>query len=870
MYRNLSYSTVNRDGKKQGVIDLFTWDENGNRIHKQVDHDCFVTYEVPFETDLKSIHGTNLKRKFFKTKTERFQWLEENSDKKIFESDDPEMEFLNSSFGDVYDSEEFSKFDLRIHYIDIEVAVEDEFPEPKDSKYPINLITIWDSDDRKYHSWALGECSIPEGRDDIILNKFDDESKMLRHYLKWHQENYPDVFAHWNGNIFDIPYICKRIEIVLGKVAMQRLSPVGRVHLRYSKKSEEFSANIECIISWDLYLLYRYKYQKKSNGRFTLGNVGEKVLKIGKIEYEGSIKDLYKNDFQKFFIYNIRDVELLVGIESKLQLLQLSRKICNMGLSTYDKIYVSIPYIINCLGLYSMRTTGRVFTKYRNHGQGTGEKYEGAYVYTTRPGFYHNGVAVIDLNSLYPNTLISCNMSPETKVGTYHQVSDDEYLITLTNGKTKTLNSKQFNHLLNTKCCCTENKVLFFKHEIKEGVVTKFCRQMYADRKKYQIKMKQAEKDIDVLEESKNYKRDELEKLKFNKDQYNFIQYTWKIFLNSIYGMYGTEFCSLYDVDIAQSITLNGQFVIKSIPVFVNKHLREKYGSTEDREPIFGDTDSIGIEYDVPVLKYAKENGVDPVNFTRTDIENICVDLDDFVTNHLNPYCAELVNEKFHTTQGNCIKFAREKFCIEGMFFSKKHYILHIIDKEGHKVDTFDYKGIEIAKNELSKEVKDMLKPIYERICRERWDENKFNEQLKKVWEIYSKYSFEQLRKNTGWGTDRKSTGFLSCESRTGPHVKAAIYYNQLINQLGLKSKYNEIKCGDDIQWCYIDKQNPYGIEVIGYNDIYPVEFNELFQIDYNLMFSKNIVKSLEPLCGIMNWRPFDPNNQVAENIFDL
>ena len=74
---------------------------------------------------------------------------------------------------------------------------------------------------------------------------------------------------------------------------------------------------------------------------------------------------------------------------------------------------------------------------------------------------------------------------------------------------------------------------------------------------------------------------------------------------------------------------------------------------------------------------------------------------------------------------------------MEAMFFSKKHYILHIVDKDGHKTDEFDYKGVDIAKNELAPVVKTFLKSIFEKICRERWDQDRFNQELEQVWNEY-------------------------------------------------------------------------------------------------------------------------------------
>ena len=57
MYRNISY--VQSKDKKSAFIDLWTWDDSGNRIYKRIPHKSFVTYEVNYKTDLQSIYGTN-------------------------------------------------------------------------------------------------------------------------------------------------------------------------------------------------------------------------------------------------------------------------------------------------------------------------------------------------------------------------------------------------------------------------------------------------------------------------------------------------------------------------------------------------------------------------------------------------------------------------------------------------------------------------------------------------------------------------------------------------------------------------------------------------------------------------------------------
>lgn len=864
MYRNIAY-TQSKD-KKHAFIDLWTWDDEGNPIQRRIPHKSFVTYEVDFKTNLLSIHNTYLKRKFFETTTARYRWIKDHPEKKLYESSKPEFEFLNATYGKQYRDPDFAKHELRIHYFDLEVAVEDSFPNTTDIAYPINLITVYDSHLKGFFTWALGECE--SHRDDLTLFKFKSEVDLLNHYVDWHTRNYPDVITDWNGIDFDIPYICGRIQKVLGKETMNRLSPIGRVKCKKDRHTERPRFDIVGITHWDYFILYKYKFQKKSSGAFSLGNVGE-FLKLGdKLKISGSYKDQWKNDFQHYFEYNVRDVEILKDIEEDQQLLKLARSMMNMSLAPYDTIYASIPYIMNCMYMFSLNRDGRIFPKVVPHGL-VPNKFKGAYVFPTQAGFYHDGVAVIDLNSLYPNTLIAGNMSPETKVGTFDQISDTEYAVHLVNGTTKNVTDIQFAKLLETKCICTDNNTLFFKHEIKEGVVPAFCSMLYADRKKYQKKMNQAKRQLSKTKEEKDADPGIIKQLEFEKTQFDLIQTTWKNFLNSVYGMYGTEHSPICDYDIAQSITLNGQFVIKAIPEYVAKWMKDEHQAEGD-VVLFGDTDSIGINYEAPMNNYCKEHNKDILKLSRTDIKEILKPLDKFIHEDVNEYCAKIVNERFHTSRGDVIAFAREKFCMEAMFFSKKHYILHIIDKDGHKADEFDYKGVDIAKNELPKDVKAFLKPIFERICRERWDQNKFNTEVEAVWDSYKEMSFEQLKRNTGWATYKKSTGFLQVEKGALAYVRAAHYHNNLLEHLGLKDKYNEIQLGDDVQWCWINPSNPFGIDVIGYSDVYPKEFRAMFQIDYASKFDKDILKPLSDITSIMHWIPFNPNDQSEENIFDL
>ena len=143
----------------------------------------------------------------------RNQWIKEHRGHKlIFESIPPVREFLLDRFGGQQEDVDFMKFDFRIHFFDIEIAVEDEFPDPKAAAYPINVMTIYDTSLGKYFTWiCTEETDLPfESDDEVEYFIFFSETKMLKHFLKWFQGNYPDVISGWNIDCFDIPYIGAR------------------------------------------------------------------------------------------------------------------------------------------------------------------------------------------------------------------------------------------------------------------------------------------------------------------------------------------------------------------------------------------------------------------------------------------------------------------------------------------------------------------------------------------------------------------------------------------------------------------------------------------------------------------------------------
>jgi DNA polymerase elongation subunit (family B) len=169
-------------------------------------------------------------------------------------------------------------------------------------------------------------------------------------------------------------------------------------------------------------------------------------------------------------------------MDDKLKFISLMRNICNIGLCEYESIFRSIPYILGALVIQA-RNNGTKFLTDSNKSDDKKDEnmgFEGAFVYPTKAGYYKSGVVSFDFNSLYPNVMMTVNISPDTKVGkVISNEEDKDITIRKTNGKLVTLTREQFTDILNTKCTLSANKVLYIKPSIKMGIIPCFLNNMY-------------------------------------------------------------------------------------------------------------------------------------------------------------------------------------------------------------------------------------------------------------------------------------------------------------------------------------------------------------------------------------------------------
>lgn len=629
-YRNVVYTT-NQD--REGQIILFGYDLAGNPKTFICPWQSHIKFRVKYDTNEKDIFGNYVETRYFKSSYERKKRLDDIGQSLwIVECLKPEQEFLQEMFCKDCLDDTFNTQPMRVQYIDLESEISEVFVKPNDASNRINMVTIYDNFTDRYYTWSLERakidfkeeplCNYPKDKFVLFDNFNDNEEKMLDDFLSWIEDNYPDVSVSWNGKAYDWPYLVRRIENVLGKNAAKRLSPVGKYRIKevnHANERTDVGAEIEVDISGlfiaDDLVLYRDKFMiaPALDGGYNLSNVGEHENLGKKIEYDGTLKDLYVKDWQRFYEYNVRDVQLLTRIEEKCKLVSLARKVAGRGLCPYGTIYSSIAYLMGSIIAFSYDKMGKVFQSHLNKPN-VKEEYEGAFVFPPVKNIYKGGIACIDFNSLYPSSLRAMNLSPETYVGKISKFNivsndpnqkiafnkedyinlNDESLETLwlypaNGGKRKEVKREDLLKLIETKCIYTRNNTLFLKHSVKQGVISAWCKHFYSLRKSTKKKMQAL--DLDIY--NGKIAKEDIQKAKLKVENLDADQHALKIMLNSVYGMFGTNHSPIYSAALAQSITRTGKFCNISASEFIRKRFKEMFGIDQDYvTAISGDTDS--------------------------------------------------------------------------------------------------------------------------------------------------------------------------------------------------------------------------------------------------------------------------------------
>ena len=851
MYRNVYYSS------RDGITHLFTWDEAGNRVVTKHPFKPYFYIETNLDnSDALSIFNTKLKKKEFRNSFERNKAAQDGAIKRLYHNIQVEQQFLIDRYKDEYNKPEFTKDPLKVCFLDIEVFSPDEFPEAKDAKHPINLITIYDNLSNKYFTW--GNKPYTPKKTNVVYTQCDSEYDLLNKFLEfWENDYFPDILSGWNTDFFDFPYLINRINNILGEESAKRLSPLKSLWCRkgiFVKGQELDRWYIHGISAMDYLEVYK-GFARGLLESYALNFVAQHELGEGKLAINATnLATLSESDWNNFVDYNIQDVELLVRMENKLQFFKIIRMLAYKGLTSFEAALGKVSIVTGCVALEASKH-GMVIPTFvegpiRN-------EIEGGYVRDPERGL-KTSIVSYDANSLYPNTIITLNISPETKVGKITAKDPDTTNIVLTSGKEYKLPNEKFEQfVVNEKLAISKAGVLYTQK--KKGVVPSLIDGLYSERVANKNQYVDLKKKLSKL----TVDTDEYRQCKTSMERADTIQYVIKILLNSIYGVFANKFSPICDSDHAGSITLTGQSVVKQASVILDEYARSRHGIGTSLT-IYGDTDSTHITIQ-PILDKLNLKVFDNNKVTPAGLDLIDKDMGTYLNDEIKKWSAS----EFRSVDPRYF-FKRESICDVGVYLQKKRYIIHVLNDEGADVNKFKYVGVEIARSTTPKKAKELIKKVIETSLVMQ-DQNKANTLYKEVYEKFKGLSIDDIAIRGGLSDIEKhevrADGFKIAKG-TPNHVKGAIWYNQLLKHRSLENKYERITSGGKVKKIYI-APNKYNIDTLCYPVSFPPEFND-FQVDYQEMFDTLIKPPILAVYEAVGWRLPDANNETQTDLFSL
>ena len=328
-------------------------------------------------------------------------------------------------------------------------------------------------------------------------------------------------------------------------------------------------------------------------------------------------------------------------------------------------------------------------------------------------------------------------------------------------------------------------------------------------------------------------------------------QYAYKILANSFYGGLGTPFFQFYSLDNAMSITLTGQYVIKSISNNVNKYMNNLMQTVDIDYIIFNDTDSLGLHLDTYVNKFIGKD--------KPKAE-VIQKLDDFCKDYISPEIARIIEEtvQYLNCYKNSIVMNREAICDKAIWTAKKRYVLNILDKEGKKLEQpeLKIKGIQVVSSGTPDVCRAALNESLKIIMgKSNGDLVEFIEDFR---EKFNKFTPDQIAFPKSVSGLEK---YIDSTKSVPIQVRASLNFNKLVQSLNLAKIYQFIKSGQKIKYVYLKMPNIIFNDVIGFSGKLPKEFKLHDYVDYNLQFEKAFLEPLKAITDVNKWDTEERNS---------
>ena len=720
------------------------------------------------------------------------------------------------------------KFDIskiKLVTLDIEVASESGFPDVESCSEEVLAISIQDYTTKKIVTWGVKPFN--NVRDDVTYHCCESEYALLNSFINYWMDDVPDVVTGWNIQLYDIPYICKRLNRVLGEKLMKRLSNWGLVTEGeiFITGRKHITFDIGGLTQLDYLNLYK-KFTYKAQESYRLDYIAEVELGQKKLDHSefNTFKDFYTKGWQKYIEYNIVDVELVDRLEDKMKLIELALTMAYDAKVNYADVFYQVRVWDTII--YNYLKKRDIVIPPKNKSQ-KNEKYAGAYVKEPIPGKY-DWVVNFDLNSLYPHLIMQFNVSPETLIDERHPTVTVD----------KILNQELTFELYSDYAVCPNGAM--YRKDVR-GFLPELMEKMYNDRVVYKEKM---------IKAKKQYEKKKTKELEKEISRCNNIQMSKKISLNSAYGAWGNQYFRYYKLENAEAITLSGQVAIRWIESKMNTYLN-KLLKTEDVDYVIAsDTDSIYLHMG-PLVETVYKGREKTTEGIVSFLDKICkVELEKYIES-----CYQELAEYMNAYDQKMV-MKRENIADRGIWTAKKRYILNVWDSEGVRYTEPKLKmmGIEAVKSSTPAPCRKMIKDCLKIMM--NGTENEVINFIENARAEFKHLSPEQISFPRSASDVQKYKSSSSIYSKGTPiHVRGALLFNHYIKEAKLTNKYSLIQNGEKVKFIYLKKPNTIHENIISFIQEFPKELNLDKYIDYELQFEKAFLEPLKIILDAIGWK---------------
>jgi DNA polymerase elongation subunit (family B) len=667
----------------------------------------------------------------------------------------------------------------------------------------------------------------------------------------------------------------------MGDKYSKKLSPLGRTRVVdfFNKKTQQNESTIQLggVNHLDYMLLHK-KYIMKQERSYKLGDIGSKYVNLGKIEYEGSLDRLFREDVNTFIEYNIRDVEILVELDKKLQFIDLTVNICHLCHVPYENIYYSTALNEGAILTYLRRkniVSPNKPTTYNPALKEGNEEYAGGYLKDPVPGLYE-WVSDLDFTSLYPSIIRNLNMGIETLVGRIQNRNkydnkwgledikklDPDYELTIEKVNDKrqiqkaTISAGKLINMIDKNDWAVAANGTMFRKDMP-SVVVEILNDWFNKRTHYKNEMKKA------------YKSGNKELGEF----YNKRQHAFKIKLNDVYGVFAQNGWRYSDGNlfISKAITLTGQRLDQESINFVNREINSELNTDKDYV-VTADTDSLFFEMKDLIKKRRPDVDIK----SREQVVPVALEITKEYQDKTKPFLQNLCKTQFNI-DNEYFELKQEVVLERGYFAGKRRYAQFIVNKEGVPTEELDIKGMDVMKSNMT--------PLYAKFGEGLLMDimyGKSKKEIDKKITDFRKYlktlSYKDVAKPTGVKQIKNyidspptaGTIFSKLVKKCPINTKAAIYHNDILRFNKLDKQYPCLVEGDKMYFVPL-KNNPYMIPVLGFTgndpDVIVNILNKFSDLDQG--FENVLLNKLQGIYQDLKW-DFPSLNEHSSKFFSF